>query len=35
MAMAARVKPGGPAGVEIDDYADKPVQLSTVRKLLK
>jgi hypothetical protein len=35
MAMAARVKPGGPAGVEIDDYAEKPVQLSTVRKLLK
>lgn len=35
MAMAARVKPGGPAGVEIDDYAEKPVKLSTVRKLLK
>jgi len=35
MAMAARVKPGGAAGVEIDDYAEKPVQLSTVRKLLK
>jgi len=35
MAMAARVKPGGPAGVQIDDYADKPVVLSTVRKLLK
>jgi hypothetical protein len=35
MAMAARVKPGGPAGVQIDDYAEKPVQLATVRKLLK
>lgn len=35
MAMAARVKPGGPAGVQIDDYADKPVELTTVRKLLK
>ena len=35
MAMAARVKPGGDAGVQIDDYADKPVQLTTVRKLLK
>ena len=35
MAMAARVKPGGPAGVQIDDYADKPVQLTTVRKLLQ
>ena len=35
MAMAARVKPGGPAGVQVDDYAAKPVKLSTVRKLLK
>jgi hypothetical protein len=35
MAMAARVKPGGPAGVQIDDYADKPVKLATVRKLLQ
>jgi hypothetical protein len=35
MAMAARVKPGGPAGVQIDDYADKPVKLTTVRRLLK
>jgi hypothetical protein len=35
MAMAARVKPGGPGGVEIDDYAEKPVELKTVRKLLK
>jgi len=35
MAMAARVKPGGPAGVQIDDYADKPVKLTTVRRLIK
>jgi hypothetical protein len=35
MAMAARVKPGGPAGVQIDDYADQPVKLTTVRRLLK
>jgi hypothetical protein len=32
MAAAARVKPGGPTGVEIDDYAEKPVKLVTVRK---
>jgi hypothetical protein len=35
MAMAARVKPGGPAGVQIDDYADKPVKLTTVRRLIQ
>jgi hypothetical protein len=34
MAAAARVKPGGEAGVEVDDYADKPIKLVTVvRKL--
>jgi hypothetical protein len=34
MAAAARVKPGGEAGVQIDDYADKPIKLVTVvRKL--
>ena len=35
MAMAARVKPGGPAGVQIDDYAEKPVKLTTVRRLIQ
>jgi hypothetical protein len=30
MAAAARVKPGGPAGVEIDDYATEPVKLLSV-----
>ena len=32
IAMAARVKPGGPAGVQIDDYAEKPVKLVTVTR---
>ena len=31
-APAARVKPGGPSGVEVDDYAETPVKLVTVRK---
>jgi hypothetical protein len=30
MAAAARVKPGGPTGVQIDDYADAPIKLVTV-----
>lgn len=32
MAAAARVRPGGPTGVQIDDYAEAPVKLVTVRK---
>jgi hypothetical protein len=32
LAPAARVKPGGPTGVQIDDYAEAPVKLVTVRK---
>ena len=32
MAAAARVRPGGPSGVQIDDYAEKPAKLVTVRK---
>ena len=35
MAAAARVRPGGPAGVQIDDYAETPIKLATVRKSLK
>lgn len=35
MAAAARVKAGGPAGVEVDDYASEPIKLVTVRKLLQ
>ena len=30
MAAAARVKPGGETGVQVDDYADKPIKLVTV-----
>jgi hypothetical protein len=32
MSMAARVKAGGPSGVQIDDYAQKPVKLVTVTR---
>jgi hypothetical protein len=35
MAAAARVRPGGATGVQIDDYAEKPVKLVTVRKSFK
>jgi hypothetical protein len=34
MAAAAKVKPGGPTGVQVDDYSDAPIKLVTVvRKL--
>jgi hypothetical protein len=32
MAAAARVKPGGPTGVQIDDYADVPVKLLSITR---
>jgi hypothetical protein len=32
MAAAARVKPGGATGVQIDDYSEAPVKLVSVRK---
>ena len=35
MAPAARVKPGGPDGVEIDAYENSPVKLLSVMKLIK
>ena len=35
MAMAARVKSGGPSGVQIDDYAQQPVKLVTVSRNVK
>jgi hypothetical protein len=35
MAAAARVKPGGTAGVEIDDYAEKPIDLKTITRAIK
>ncbi len=30
MAAAARVKPGGETGVQVDDYADEPIKLEAV-----
>jgi hypothetical protein len=35
MTAAARVKPGGEGGVQIDDYADKPITLTTVSRKIK
>jgi hypothetical protein len=35
MAAAARVKPGGPTGVQIDDYAEKPVELQSISRAIK
>ena len=35
MTAAARVKPGGENGVQIDDYADNPIKLTTVTRRLK
>jgi hypothetical protein len=32
MASAARVKPGGPAGVDVEDYSGKRITLVTVRR---
>jgi hypothetical protein len=35
MAAAARVKPGGETGVQVDDYADQPITLTgVVRKII-
>ena len=34
MAAAARVKPGGEAGVEIEDYAEQPLKLVSVMKVI-
>jgi len=31
---AARVKPGGPTGVEVDSYSDAPVKLHSVMRLI-
>ena len=35
MAAAARVRPGGDAGVQIDDYGSEPIDLVTVSKVIK
>lgn len=34
MAAAARVKPGGDSGVEIQDYADAPITLASVMRVI-
>jgi hypothetical protein len=34
MAAAAKIKPGGPNGFEIDDYADQPIKLTTITRSL-
>jgi hypothetical protein len=35
MAAAARVKPGGATGVQVDQYADQPIKLVSVRREIK
>jgi hypothetical protein len=35
LAAAARIRPGGPTGVQIDDYAEQPIKLAVTRKSLK
>ena len=35
MAAAARVKPGGDTGVQIDDYAEKPIELQSINRAIK
>jgi hypothetical protein len=35
MAAAARVKPGGATGVQIDDYAEKPIELQSITRVIK
>lgn len=35
MAAAAKLAAGGPDGVQVADYADRPIELVTVRKLIK
>jgi hypothetical protein len=32
MAAAARVRPGGDTGVQVDDYAEEPIKLTVTRK---
>ena len=34
MAAAAKLKTGGPGGVEVADYAEQPIKLLTVRKII-
>ena len=32
MAAAARIKPGGPNGFIIDDYAEQPIKLTSISR---
>jgi len=34
LALAAKVKPGGTAGVEVEDYASQPVKLMSVMRVI-
>jgi len=34
MAAAAKIKPGGPNGLQIDDYADQPIKLVSISRSL-
>jgi len=34
MAAAAKVKPGGPNGLQVDDYADQPIKLVNISRSL-
>jgi hypothetical protein len=34
MAAAAKIKPGGPNGFVIDDYAEKPIKLTSISRSL-
>jgi hypothetical protein len=34
MAAAAKIKPGGPNGFQIDDYADQPIKLVSISRAL-
>ncbi len=34
MAAAAKIKPGGPNGFEIDDYAEQPIKLTSISRSL-
>ena len=33
-AQAAKIKPGGPNGLQIDDYADQPIKLVNISRSL-
>jgi hypothetical protein len=35
MAAAAKVKPDGQGGVEIEDYAEEPIKLTSVYRVIQ